>query len=73
MKRSLVRFITTAAVAGAPATAFAHPGHGHTDPHSLVHHLVEPVHGWLLIGGLAGLVTLGSILRLRRVRQRAQK
>ena len=28
----------------APATAFAHPGHGHTDPDSWRHYLTEPVH-----------------------------
>lgn len=33
-----------ALVALSPAVAFAHPGHGTTDPGSLRHYLVEPVH-----------------------------
>ena len=36
------------------ARAFAHPGHGDTDPGTWRHYLTEPVHVLTLAGALAG-------------------
>jgi len=41
-----------------PALAFAHPGHGHTDPGSWRHYLTEPVHVGLLASALALVVSV---------------
>lgn len=48
--------------------AFAHPGHGDTDPDSWVHYLTEPVHVIGLVAAIA--IVLVAILGLRALRQR---
>lgn len=55
--------------------ATAHPGHGTTDPASVAHQVVEPVHAlpWMLLAGvLITLVGTGLMLwRNRRQHARA--
>jgi hypothetical protein len=48
--------------------AFAHPGHGDTDPDSWTHYLTEPVHVAVLVAALA--VTFFVIRAWRSARQR---
>jgi hypothetical protein len=50
-----------------PALAFAHPGHGHTDPGSWRHYLTEPVHVGVLASALAFVVSV--ILYRRRAKR----
>ncbi len=55
----------------APATALAHPGHGHTAPDSWLHYLTEPVHAIAAAVALgAGIaLTVGSWRRSRATRR----
>ena len=53
-----------------PALAFAHPGHGTTDPSSWRHYLTEPVHVGVLAGAVA--LVVASVLELRRRRAAAR-
>jgi hypothetical protein len=48
--------------------AFAHPGHGDTEPESWTHYLTEPVHVIGLIAAVA--ILLVAVLGLRAMRQR---
>jgi membrane protein DedA with SNARE-associated domain len=58
--------IFPALVTLAPAVAFAHPGHGGTDPASWVHHLTEPLHVAVLAGAA---VAIGAAVYWRRMRR----
>jgi hypothetical protein len=58
------------AAASLPAIALAHPGHGSTDGHGLIHYLVEPVHASVLVGLLAAAVV--SFVAVKR-RERAAR
>lgn len=51
-----------------PATAFAHPGHGHTDPDSWQHYLTEPVHviPLALLAAIVIVAIMGLRARVRR-------
>lgn len=51
-----------------PATAFAHPGHGHTDPDSWQHYLTEPVHviPLALLAAIAIVAVMAVRSRVRR-------
>ena len=43
--------LSMAILAGFTTSLLAHPGHGMTDPDSVVHPVVEPIHGgWVLLG-----------------------
>ncbi|MBX3441966.1 MAG: hypothetical protein KF774_06145 [Planctomyces sp.] len=54
-----------AMLAGAPAAAWAHPGHGSTDPATVTHFLLEPEHLLpLVLLGLAG--ALGIAIKRKR-------
>lgn len=57
---SIHRCLPAILVAVAPAVVLAHPGHGVTDPDSVAHQIVEPVHAvpWLLLIGIA--ITLAA-------------
>ena len=57
-----------------PATAFAHPGHGHTDPDSLAHYLTEPVHAipLALAAAFVIIAVAGWRIRARRMREQAR-
>jgi hypothetical protein len=39
----------------APLAASAHPGHGSTPGTSLLHFLIEPIHGGLILAGAIGI------------------
>jgi hypothetical protein len=52
-----------------PATAIAHPGHGHTDPDSWAHYLTEPAHVAVLLGA-AAVIAIGVVWRRSRRRSR---
>jgi putative copper export protein len=49
-----------------PALAFAHPGHGTTDPGSWRHYLTEPVHVAVIASALAFVVSV--VLYRRRAK-----
>jgi hypothetical protein len=51
------------------AAAYAHPGHGTTDPESLAHQVGEPVH--LLPWGLTVLIALAGWLLVRQSSRRS--
>ena len=53
-----------------PTLAFAHPGHGTTDPSSWRHDLNEPVHVGVLASAVA--LVVASVLELRRRRATAR-
>lgn len=52
------------------SAAFAHPGHGVTEPYTVVHQVVEPVHaipwGMLLIGSLVAVLAVSARWGQRR-------
>ena len=53
-----------------PATAFAHPGHGTTDPDSWSHYLTEPEHVLALCGAVGLVVVVWAVLRGAGVKSR---
>jgi hypothetical protein len=55
----------------APGQAFAHPGHGHTDPQSWAHYLTEPLHVAMLAATAALVLPVLLVRRARRRRSRA--
>jgi putative copper export protein len=57
--------ISTALLVLLPATAFAHPGHGQTDPDSWVHYLTEPTH--VISIAFATMTALAVAIGWRRV------
>lgn len=52
------------AAASLPALALAHPGHGSTEGHGLLHYLVEPLHASALLALVAAAVV--SFIAVRR-------
>ena len=50
-------------------TLFAHPGHGATDGHSLIHYLSEPLHAAILASVIIIIATSATwmIMRKRKV------
>jgi hypothetical protein len=48
--------------------AFAHPGHGDTEPDSWLHYLTEPVHVIGLVAAIA--IVAVAVIGLRAFRQR---
>lgn len=65
--KNLARSLCSLAAALAPATAFAHPGHGATDPESVTHYLADPLHAAVLgIVVAPVIVTAVGLLRRRR-------
>ena len=65
--KSFTRSISTLALALAPATALAHPGHGTTDPGSVAHYLLDPVHA--MIFGVATCMAVFTAVGWRRRRR----
>jgi putative copper export protein len=53
-----------------PAIAFAHPGHGASEPDSWLHYLTEPVHVIPLAIAVSLAVITGLAWRRLRARQR---
>jgi hypothetical protein len=54
-----------------PAVAFAHPGHGTTEPDGWAHYLTDPVHVTVLGGATLGVVLLARSWR-RAARRRSR-
>ena len=69
-----IRALLAAVCTFVPATAFAHPGHGHTDPDSLAHYVTEPVHAIPLALATAFVIiaVAGWRIRARRMREQAR-
>lgn len=61
---SILRCLPALILAVSSSVALAHPGHGVTDPDSVAHQIVEPVHAvpWLLLIGIG--LTLGAMAGL---------
>jgi hydrogenase/urease accessory protein HupE len=49
-----------------PTLAFAHPGHGHTEPTSWTHYLTEPVHVALLVIAAVTVLAWRRVLRTQK-------
>lgn len=60
MKHLILILIITFLLTSSTLPSFAHEGHGHTEGHTLIHYLSEPIH-------LAGVLTilLGFVLLFR--------
>lgn len=64
--RRFAALLASAAVS-LPSLALAHPGHGGTDGHGLLHYLVEPVHASVLLGlAFAAVVSFVAVRRRER-------
>lgn len=49
---------------------WAHPGHGATEPDSVSHYVIEPIHGWWILGGFVLLaVAVGIAFRAKATRK----
>ncbi len=59
--RSNIAACTLLLLAGSPL--WAHPGHGASEPDTVLHYLIEPSHGWWLT--LLGAFVAGRWLFLR--------
>jgi hypothetical protein len=72
---SILRFLAALLIATATRVALAHPGHGVTDPGSVTHQIVEPVHAvpWMLLSGISVVLTAtgGLLWQQQRTRRRA--
>jgi hypothetical protein len=72
---SILRCLTAVIIATTSRIALAHPGHGVTDPDSVAHQIVEPVHAvpWILLVGIsvALIVTGGLMWKQQRNRRHA--
>lgn len=66
MKR-IAAALTTIAFSTIPAVALAHPGHGSTPGHSLLHYVAEPLHLGVLLG-LVGVSVAAFVATRRRAR-----
>jgi hypothetical protein len=63
MSRTLISFSVLLSL---PAQLLAHPGHGSTEPSSLEHYAIEPMH-WMPVAGLVlGFAAAVVVARLRR-------
>lgn len=60
-----------ALLAAIPTTAFAHPGHGQTDPDGWTHYLTEPVHVAVIGAAVALAVAVGVSWRRSRSSRRS--
>lgn len=71
----VLRTATVAAGLQLGTTAWAHPGHGATEPGELVHYLVEPIHGWglLLVAVLIAARFLHARLKTRQTAKESRK
>lgn len=72
---SILRSLLSLLAVMASRAALAHPGHGVTDPASVTHQIVEPVHAvpWMLLIGIAlTLAAMGGLWwKQHRGRRRA--
>lgn len=69
--RWIAPLMTLLTMLATSSTLFAHPGHGVTDPQTVAHQLVEPVHAvpWMLIVAV-GITLLGALFVLKRSQHR---
>jgi hypothetical protein len=68
--RNFWRVLTCSlAVCAADAVARAHPGHGTTDPSSVTHYVLEPVHATPLVVIVLAVVAI-SLMSAQRRRSR---
>lgn len=65
--RLLAPIAAATVVVALPAAALAHPGHGSTDPHGALHHLLEPFHA-LVLGSIVASAVVLRILARRSAR-----
>lgn len=70
---SILRCLPAIILAVSSSAALAHPGHGVTDPESVAHQIVEPVHAvpWLLLIGIALTLAATAGLLWKQHRRRA--
>ena len=54
------------------ASLFAHPGHGHTDGHSLTHYLMEPMHA-MVLGAVILMIAFSSTYLILKMKKRAKE
>jgi cytochrome bd-type quinol oxidase subunit 2 len=69
MRRIITSFVTTLLIGLAAATGLmAHPNHGATDGHSLVHYLTEPLHiaGFIAVFVTAAVIVFWFVARRKR-------
>lgn len=59
-------FLATLLFLAIPGVTLAHPGHGSTEPSSITHFVLEPVHAVPLV--VLGVLTVGMALFVRRRR-----
>ena len=55
-----------------PTTLFAHPGHGDSAGHSLLHYLTEPMHA-MVFGAVVLMIAMSSIWLILRIKKRAEE
>lgn len=53
-------------------TLFAHPGHGDSAGHSLLHYLTEPMHA-MVFGAVVLMITISSTWLILRMKKRAKE
>lgn len=53
-------------------TLFAHPGHGHTEGHSLTHYLMEPMHA-MVLGAVVLMIAFSSTYLILKMKKRAKE
>ena len=53
-------------------TLLAHPGHGDTGGHSLLHYLTEPMHA-MVLGAVVLMIAMSSTWLILRMKKRAQE
>jgi hypothetical protein len=51
---------------------YAHPGHGHTDGHSLIHYLMEPMHA-MIFGAVVLMIAFSSTYLILKMKKRAKE
>lgn len=54
------------------AALFAHPGHGDSAGHSLLHYLTEPMHA-MVFGAVVLMIAISSIWLILKMKKRAKE
>lgn len=54
------------------ATLFAHPGHGDSAGHSLLHYLTEPMHA-MVFGAVVLMIAISSTWLILKMKKRAKE
>lgn len=53
-------------------TLFAHPGHGDTSGHSLLHYLTEPMHA-MVLGAVVLMIAISSTWLMLKMKKRVKE